>query len=104
MIQFRAFILALPVLLVSLAVHADSIVYQVEIDGLACPFCVYGIEKQLSQVEGVSELKTDIKAGIVLVTVAEGATLDEDAVRQAVTHAGFTLRSFSQRDGNPSNE
>lgn len=99
MIRFRAFAFALSVLLASPGTYADSTVYQIEVDGLACPFCVYGVEKQLSKVGGVSAVETEIKTGIILMTVAEGATLDEETVRQAVTDAGFTMRSFSLHDG-----
>ncbi len=68
--------------------------YTVEVDGLACPFCAYGIEKQLSAIEGVESVETDIKSGAVIVTMAPGSTLDEDAARKAVKAAGFTLRGF----------
>ena len=68
--------------------------YTVEVDGLACPFCAYGIEKQLSAIEGVESVETDIKSGAVIVTMAPGSTLDEDAARKAVEAAGFTLRGF----------
>ena len=95
MIRFRALVFALFVLLVSLVTRADSVVYQVEVDGLGCPFCAYGIEKQLSSINGVLEVETDLKTGTILMTVTEGVTLNEETVRQAVTNAGFTTRSFS---------
>ena len=66
---------------------------------MACPFCVYGVEKQLSKVEGVTEVETELKTGIILMTVVEGVTLDEERVRQAITDAGFTMRSFSLHEG-----
>ena len=67
---------------------------KMRVDGLACPFCAYGIEKQLSAIEGVESVETDIKSGAVIVTMAPGSTLDEDAARKAVKAAGFTLRGF----------
>jgi mercuric ion binding protein len=69
-------------------------VYTLQADGLACPFCAYGIEKQLSAVEGVVTVETDIKSGTITVTMQDGATLDEDAARKAVEAAGFTMRGF----------
>ncbi len=68
--------------------------YTVEVDGLACPFCAYGIEKRLLAIEGVQTVETDIKSGAVIVTMQPGSTLDEDAARKAVEAAGFTLRGF----------
>lgn len=68
--------------------------YTVEVDGLACPFCAYGIEKRLLALEGVQTVETEIKSGAVIVTMQPGSTLDEDAARKAVEAAGFTLRGF----------
>lgn len=72
--------------------------YKLYVDGLACPFCAYGIEKKLNAVEGVEKLDIDINAGVVSVTMAEGATLDEATAKQIVKDAGFTLRDF-EREG-----
>ncbi len=70
--------------------------YRVGVDGLACPFCAYGIEKKLSSIHGVKDIKVDIKKGEVIVTMAEGVNLSEQLAREKVRDAGFTLRSFSQ--------
>lgn len=70
--------------------------YTLQVDGLACPFCTYGIEKELLSVQGVEQVDTDIKEGVVIVTMQEGADLDESTARQAVSDAGFTLRGFER--------
>ncbi len=71
-------------------------VYTLQVDGLACPFCAYGIEKQLSAIEGVVTVETDIKSGTLTVTMQPGSTLTEGAARKAVEAAGFTMRGFSR--------
>jgi mercuric ion binding protein len=68
--------------------------YRLRVDGLACPFCAYGIEKKLGALEGVRRIEVDIASGTVAVTMTEGATLDEEAAGKAVEEAGFTLRGF----------
>lgn len=73
--------------------------YRLGIDGLACPFCAYGIEKKLSSIDGVKDIEVDIKKGEVIVTLAEGANLSDQLAREKVTDAGFTLRSFNQYGG-----
>ncbi len=73
-----------------------SAVYNIGVDGLACPFCAYGIEKKLSAIEGVESLDIDIETGMVIVVMTEGATLDEATAREAVKAAGFSLRDFEQ--------
>lgn len=83
------------VLCVSIALDAQA-TYQLRVDGLACPFCAYGIEKKLNALPGVERLETNIKEGTVFVTMQDGATLDRAAARQAVKDAGFTLKGFEQ--------
>lgn len=68
--------------------------YSLFVDGLACPFCAYGIEKQLSRIPGVATVDVHIRDGRVTVTMAEGAELVETAAAKAVADAGFTLRRF----------
>ncbi len=74
--------------------------YALGVDGLACPFCAYGIEKKLSAIEGVETIETDIKSGQVIVTLTDGKTLSEEAARGAVEEAGFSLRSFTRNQDN----
>ncbi len=89
--------LALALMLVTaMAASAEPQTYKLQVDGLACPFCAYGIEKQLSAIEGVEELGTDIAAGVILVTMKDGVLLDETAAEQAVERAGFTLHDLEQ--------
>lgn len=76
------------------AVLAQSDVYKLYVDGLACPFCTYGVEKKVTGLNGVRKVEIDIDAGFVAVTMADGATLDEAAARQAIDQAGFSLRRF----------
>ena len=74
-------------------------VYTIRADGLACPFCAYGVEKQLSRIEGVVATETDIKTGMVTVTMRDGAVLDEATAKKAVEAAGFTMRGFQRGKG-----
>lgn len=69
-------------------------VYKLYIDGLACPFCAYGVEKKVGGLDGVERVDIDIDEGLVAVTMAEGSTLDEATAKRAIDEAGFTLRAF----------
>ena len=82
--------------------QAGEAVHALQVDGLGCPFCAYGIEKQLSAIDGVDKVVVDLKKGLVIVTMKQDASLAKKQARQAVTDAGFTLRSFSKRsEDNP---
>ncbi len=68
--------------------------FRLRVDGLACPFCAYGIEKSLGKVAGVTRVEIDIRTGSILVTASKISGLTERAAREAVEAAGFTLRGF----------
>lgn len=98
---FHALLVALLIgflLPVPAAAAEDPTVYTLQADGLACPFCAYGIEKQLNRIDGVESVETDVKSGTVIVTMKPGATLDEADAKRAVEAAGFTMRDFSRKD------
>jgi mercuric ion binding protein len=94
----RNIVITLTLLLLAPLAHAGS-VYSLQVDGLACPFCAYGIEKKLSAVDGVEKIDVDIKERQVIVTMADGTSLSEQRARQAVLEAGFTLRAFTPSTG-----
>ena len=88
-----AFVLSM---LFAAAAVAETTQYQLRVDGLACPFCAYGVEKELARADGVTGLEIDIDLGIVTVEMASGATMSEAQARQIVEDAGFTLRGFDE--------
>lgn len=66
----------------------------IEVDGIACPFCAYGIEKRLKKIDGVAELSVLLEEGRIQLRLDEGATVSEERLREAVTEAGFDARSI----------
>jgi len=94
-------LLILPILFVASLAWAQGPAYQVGVDGLACPFCAYGIEKQLQKLDGVKTVEVDVGKGQVVVTMIEGKTLDRAQAEQAVKKAGFSLRSFEPAEATP---
>jgi len=88
--------LTLALMLFAATAFAEPQTYKLQIDGLACPFCAFGIEKKLSEIEGVDQLDTDMKGGVILLTMKDGVLLDEIEAKKAVDRAGFTLRGLEQ--------
>jgi len=62
----------------------------IEVKGLACPFCVQGLEKQLKKLEAVEGVNTSLKKGETVLDLKSGQTVAENEVREAVKKAGFT--------------
>jgi len=88
-----AFILLMSFSLSSIAAGSH---YKIRVDGLACPYCAYGIEKKLKKIPGLSNIKVDLKKGLVSVDVKEGVALSEKQMRTLFKDAGFTYRSMKQ--------
>lgn len=80
----------------SIAIFAQSTRYQMRVDGLACPYCAYGIEKKLKKISGLSNIKVNLKKGLVTVDAADGTTLNEKQMKTLFKDAGFTYRSMKQ--------
>ena len=68
--------------------------YNIRVDGLACPFCAYGIEKKFKAMDGISNIKVDLDNGIVSVDAKEGLELKEDEMIKLFNDSGFTYRSM----------
>ncbi len=67
----------------------------VQVDGLSCPFCAYGLEKKLKKVEGIEKLEIKVNEGTAKIRVREDKTLSFEAVEKAVKDGGFTPREIS---------
>ena len=82
-----AFLLGVPV---TARANIEEIVLRV--DGLACPFCAYGLEKKLQRVSGVDRVDVQMDAGRVVLEPSPGAIVSTDNLERAVSDAGFSLR------------
>lgn len=91
--QLRFPLIAIALLWSGLVIAQDA-QYRLAVNGLACPFCAYGIEKKLESLDGVDTVDIQLNEGVVVVTMEQGATLSEDRAREAVSEAGFTLNGF----------
>lgn len=66
----------------------------VTVDGLACPFCAYGMEKKLKRLENLEKLDIKINDGLVILYFKEGAKIDTALIAKKVKEAGFTAREI----------
>ena len=78
------------------AAFADGTRYELRVDGLACPFCAYGIEKKLNAIDGVDEVDIDLNSGLVTVDVTEGTSLNDLQMTKLFNDTGFTYRSMTE--------
>jgi len=62
---------------------------QIRIEGMTCGHCSASVEKALRAVPGVQEVVVDLAAKEAAVQV--DGTVNDEALRKAVTEAGYTV-------------
>ncbi len=63
---------------------------EIQVSGMTCPFCVYGVEKKLGSMPGVEKVRVSLKDKKAEVVMKPGQKADLKAIRAAITDAGFT--------------
>jgi len=72
---------------------------KIDVDGLACPFCAYGIEKNLrSNIEGLENLDINIEKGYVTFGFPKKTKLKDEMINDIVKDAGFKPNKISFSD------
>ena len=87
--------LVLSVFLASSMAKAEIEEVVVSIDGMACPFCAYGVEKKLGAVDGVKTVRIDTKKGVAILKAGKDRSIALINVPRAVKQAGFTPRELN---------
>ncbi len=62
------------------------------VEGMTCSHCVASVTEEVSELGGVESVSVDLNVGgASRVAVVSSYPLTEDAIRGAVTEAGYTL-------------
>lgn len=64
--------------------------FEVQVDGLGCPFCAYGLEKKFKEFKGIKNVKIDIKTGDFSFNYPAEKSLGLQTVLDQVVKAGYT--------------
>lgn len=64
--------------------------FMVQVDGLGCPFCAYGLEKKFKEFKGIKDVKIDIETGDFSFNYPSEKVLAMQAVLAQVEKAGYT--------------
>ncbi len=68
----------------------DTNTVEVNIEGLSCPFCAYGLEKKIKEIDGAKNVKIDVKKGLMTFSLNKGKSVSEKEINKIVRDAGFT--------------
>lgn len=61
-----------------------------EVDGMTCPFCIYGIEKKLKSVDEIKDAEANLRSATVDLTFKDNAQVSIQRLDKAVDDSGFT--------------
>ena len=75
---------------VSIQAQKSIDTFMVQVDGLGCPFCAYGLEKKFKEFKGIKNVKINIETGDFSFTYPSEKNLSLAAVNQQVEKAGYT--------------
>lgn len=64
--------------------------FMVQVDGLGCPFCAYGLEKKFKEFKGIKDVKIDIETGDFSFSYPAEKALTLADVQKQVEKAGYT--------------
>ncbi len=64
--------------------------FEVQVDGLGCPFCAYGLEKKFKEFKGIKNVAIDIETGDFSFSYPAEKELSLEAVLKQVEKAGYT--------------
>ncbi len=71
--------------------QAEILEAELQVNGMSCPFCAFGIEKKLRRVEGVQEVDVLLDEGRVRLTFRADNAATVSVLEGAVDRAGFKL-------------
>ena len=70
---------------------------ELSVDGMTCGHCVMSVSEELSEIPGVKNVDVILNSGATSkVTVLTDTPLDDSALSDAVSEAGFTLTGISR--------
>ena len=69
----------------------------IQVDGMFCPFCTFGVEKQLKKLSETSQVHIDLARGEAIITLHPDAEYVETHFDEAIKQAGFTHSGIALR-------
>ncbi len=76
----------------------EKVYIRITVDGLSCPFCAYGLEKNLKKLEGAGDLFISVEHGFATFSVPKNDLPSEEQLKKIVKDAGFTAREITYSD------
>lgn len=85
-------------LLLSAAIMAGEVQYDIRVDGITCPFCVATSEQALKRIDGVNRVSADLELGVIMVCADDTVEFTDNQLRELFLEKGFTYREFTRSE------
>ena len=76
----------------------DRTYIKIEVHGLSCPFCAYGLEKNLKSIEGVENVVISVSESAATLSVPKDKEPTKKRLKKVVKDAGFTAKEIKYSD------
>jgi copper chaperone CopZ len=76
----------------------EKVYIKIEVNGLSCPFCAYGLEKKLKKIPGSENIKIELKEGLAILSVPKSTQPTKEELETIIKDAGFTPGNISFSD------
>ena len=76
----------------------ERIYIKIEIKGLACPYCAFGMEKELKEISGVEKVEIELKTGLAYISTPVRQKPTKEELEKIITDSGFTVGEVSYSD------
>lgn len=83
------------VLMLSLSAFAQSSeIIHVKVNGLICDFCARATEKVFYQQKEVENIKVDLDAGLVTITLKAEQNMNDNTIKKLISDSGYNVVSI----------
>ena len=74
----------------SLSAAETGKIIEIDVDGMTCPFCVYGLRGSLTELEGVKSCEISLESNKARIEMEDGQFADIDKIQKIIIDSGFT--------------
>jgi len=76
----------------------ERVYIKIEIKGLACPYCAFGMEKELKKVAGVENVEIELKEGLAYISTPINQKPSKESIEKIIVNSGFTVGKIEFSD------
>jgi len=69
----------------------ERVYIKVEIKGMACPYCAFGMEKKLKEISGINKVEIELEEGLAYISTLKEQKPSKESIQDIILNAGFTV-------------